>query len=422
MGDKESRDYEKNLRRTPKKSQSETDPEPETIPKQPAAKMSDPYGHPVYNEISYINGQINRMDVSQMRNRCKEVGLEPAGKREALKRRLKEYFKAEKLIEAGLLERNNPQNVEYFLVIDFEATCEEKNPPGYPHEIIEFPVVLVSSGNPEPHIVDVFHSFVRPVLNPQLSEFCYTLTGITQDIVDASDPFPIVHSNFVRWMKSHSLGITKSFSIVTDGPFDMGRFLFLQTLHLNMDYPSYAKYWTNLRKCFANFYKGDFYASQHTPQRLPGLQNMLSSLGMEFEGHPHSGLDDAKNIARVLVRLIKDGAVIRVNEKIADDCVDDNNRDKSRLVSVTPVNRRESEQLFSKQQKLMARARKSEKCLAETESLKGRLEPVELFKKDPVGPLDDCAIIYSSSQSSVNRNSENNNLDLMKLVGALPKT
>jgi hypothetical protein len=39
----------------------------------------------------------------QMRQRCKEVGLEPTGKREALKRRLKEHFKNEKLIEAGKL-------------------------------------------------------------------------------------------------------------------------------------------------------------------------------------------------------------------------------------------------------------------------------------------------------------------------------
>jgi hypothetical protein len=38
-----------------------------------------------------------------MRQRCKEVGLEPTGKREALKRRLKEHFKNEKLIEAGKL-------------------------------------------------------------------------------------------------------------------------------------------------------------------------------------------------------------------------------------------------------------------------------------------------------------------------------
>ncbi len=45
------------------------------------------------------------MNCFQMRQRCKEVGLESAGKREALKRRLKEHFKNEKLIEAGKLVR-----------------------------------------------------------------------------------------------------------------------------------------------------------------------------------------------------------------------------------------------------------------------------------------------------------------------------
>ena len=37
---------------------------------------------------------------------------------------------------------------------------------------------------------------------------------------------------------------------------------------------------------------------------------------MEFEGQPHCGLDDAKNIARIAIRLLKDKAVIRVNEKL----------------------------------------------------------------------------------------------------------
>jgi len=35
------------------------------------------------------------------------------------------------------------------------------------------------------------------------------------------------------------------------------------------------------------------------------FQNMLNALDMEFEGHPHSGLDDAKNIARVLVKFFQ---------------------------------------------------------------------------------------------------------------------
>ena len=72
--------------------------------------------------------------------------------------------------------------------------------------------------------------------------------------------------------------------MVTDGPFDMGRFLYLQTRHIGMAFPhSYASTWANLRKCFANFYKGDFYGGNSTnnnpSNRLPGLQSMLDMLG-----------------------------------------------------------------------------------------------------------------------------------------------
>lgn len=43
---------------------------------------------------------------------------------------------------------------------------------------------------------------------------------------------------------------------------------------------------------------------------------MIEKLGMEFEGHPHCGLDDATNIAHLLIRMIKDGASVDINERI----------------------------------------------------------------------------------------------------------
>ena len=72
--------------------------------------------------------------------------------------------------------------------------------------------------------------------------------------------------------------------MVTDGPFDMGRFLYLQTRHLGMPFPfSYAANWANLRKCFANFYKSDFYGGSSnnntSNNKLPGLKSMLDMLG-----------------------------------------------------------------------------------------------------------------------------------------------
>ena len=44
---------------------------------------------------------------------------------------------------------------------------------------------------------------------------------------------------------------------------------------------------------------------------------MLSYLGLQFQGRLHCGLDDAKNIAHLLIRLLVDGANPVVNERIS---------------------------------------------------------------------------------------------------------
>ncbi len=69
MGDREFRDIERKLKRTPKKEDSTSEVvarEKQNSTNHPPSKMTDPYSHPVYNEISYINGQINRMDLFQV--------------------------------------------------------------------------------------------------------------------------------------------------------------------------------------------------------------------------------------------------------------------------------------------------------------------------------------------------------------------
>lgn len=54
------------------------------------------------------------------------------------------------------------QPVDYYLVIDFEATCEKDARDGYvkdwPNEIIEFPVVVLNAKTLE--IEKVTHSFI----------------------------------------------------------------------------------------------------------------------------------------------------------------------------------------------------------------------------------------------------------------------
>ena len=43
---------------------------------------------------------------------------------------------------------------------------------------------------------------------------------------------------------------------------------------------------------------------------------MLETLGLEFEGRPHCGLDDAQNIARILLVLMEENAPLHVNERL----------------------------------------------------------------------------------------------------------
>ena len=52
------------------------------------------------------------------------------------------------------------------------------------------------------------------------------------------------------------------------------------------------------------------------PRTQTKLSTMLEKLGMRYEGRPHSGLDDSRNIARIAVRMLKDGCQLRVNERM----------------------------------------------------------------------------------------------------------
>lgn len=52
------------------------------------------------------------------------------------------------------------------------------------------------------------------------------------------------------------------------------------------------------------------------PRSQTKLSTMLEKLGMDYDGRPHSGLDDSKNIARIAIRMLQDGCELRVNERL----------------------------------------------------------------------------------------------------------
>ncbi|XP_064508275.1 3'-5' exoribonuclease 1 isoform X2 [Pseudopipra pipra] len=222
----------------------------ETNGKTSTASSSD-FSDPVYKEIAITNGYINRMTREELRSKLAEFKLETRGVKDVLKKRLKNYYKKQKLMQKEQI--SGQSCYDYICVVDFEATCEEGNPPEFVHEIIEFPVVLVNTHTLE--IEDSFQQYVKPEINPKLSNFCINLTGITQDIVDKADTFPQVLQNVVEWMRQRELGTKYSYSMLTDGSWDMSKFLNIQCRVSRIKYPSFAKKWINIRKSYGNFYK-----------------------------------------------------------------------------------------------------------------------------------------------------------------------
>ncbi|XP_053318683.1 3'-5' exoribonuclease 1 isoform X2 [Spea bombifrons] len=218
-----------------------------------ASPVND-FSDPVYKDIAISNGCVNRMTKDELKAKLSEFKLDTRGVKDVLKKRLKNYYKKQKLTHALSKDSSNTDTYyDYICVIDFEATCEEGNSRDYDHEIIEFPIVLINTKTLE--IEDTFQRYVRPEVNTQLSEFCINLTGITQDVVDKADTFPSVLQRVVDWMREKELGTKYKYAILTDGSWDMCKFLNIQCHISRIKYPRFAKKWINIRKCYGNFYK-----------------------------------------------------------------------------------------------------------------------------------------------------------------------
>ncbi len=67
-----------------------------------------------------------------------------SGEIEIRRFRLKHYYKAQLTLGCENPFKMIEQYYEYIAVIDFEATCDSNQGNDYPHEIIEFPIVLIN--------------------------------------------------------------------------------------------------------------------------------------------------------------------------------------------------------------------------------------------------------------------------------------
>ncbi|XP_059166994.1 ERI1 exoribonuclease 3-like [Physella acuta] len=196
------------------------------------------------------------------------------------------------------------QNYDYFLVLDFEATCDDKIQPN-PQEIIEFPVLKVNARTLK--IESEFHKYVAPQFHPRITPFCSELTGIIQSMVDNQLHLPEVLQSFHHWMENEGLLNPDVRSIfVTCGDWDLKSMLPKQCAVLDLLARPYFSQWINIKKSYADV-TGTF------PK---GMMVMLNNLNLKHIGRHHSGIDDCRNIANVLIALLKKGYVFKKNGSI----------------------------------------------------------------------------------------------------------
>jgi inhibitor of KinA sporulation pathway (predicted exonuclease) len=167
----------------------------------------------------------------------------------------------------------------YYLVVDLEATCDDLGAvPRHETEIIEIGAVLVEGRSLR--TVAEFMTFVRPILHPDLTPFCVGLTTIDQDDVDAAPTFPVAAARLAAFGRGALF--------CSWGAYDRNQLAADSARH-GIE-PPLRGHW-NLKEAFAR---------ARGSRRGLGTYAALRAIGIEPTGTHHRGIDDARNIAKVL--------------------------------------------------------------------------------------------------------------------------
>ena len=184
---------------------------------------------------------------------------------------------------------------EYYVVVDLEATCFDRNVEAssrFRSEIIEIGAVIVGADGF--YKESVFSSFVKPACYPLLTDFCKKLTSIQQSDVDTAPNFPRALDQFLEWINKYleiDLYVCCSW-----GPFDPGILKSEYKHHYPIqEYPDELEEWLDLSRLF----------TRKTGKRR-GHRQAMNILKIEPVGTHHRGIYDAQNIAKMLPFLVGD--------------------------------------------------------------------------------------------------------------------
>lgn len=171
-----------------------------------------------------------------------------------------------------------------YIILDLEATCWEDRSLKNTSEIIEIGAVRV---NEDQEITGEFSRFIRPQLHPELSEFCISLTTISQAEIDAAASFPVVLEEFLHWISEG------------DQPYLLGSWGFYDRNQLEKDCALHGLDSSWLAPHISIKHQ---YAPLAGARRPMGMAGALKREGLPLVGTHHRGIDDARNITQIFLK------------------------------------------------------------------------------------------------------------------------
>ena len=181
-------------------------------------------------------------------------------------------------------ENNSP-----ILVVDLEATCwDASTPEGASQSIHTMEIIEIGCALSNQHgtVLDTRSFMVRPQRQPVLSEFCIELTHITQAMVDNAPPLADAVVQMNAWLND----VAADALWCSWGNYDR--------LHLEAQSQEHDARPAVL--AFPHLNLKRIWRRTTGQKRKNGFAHALAFHDLAFEGHHHRGVDDARNMVRVL--------------------------------------------------------------------------------------------------------------------------
>lgn len=168
------------------------------------------------------------------------------------------------------------------IIFDLEATCWENCDSSQRDQMETIEIGAVEVDYKYIPTGREYQAFIRPFVNPILTDFCTQLTSITQEQVTSARGFEAVFPEFLKWANYPRT------QFISWGNYDFNQ---LNKDCIRVDHQMFTK---ALHKNGKEIYK-DF-----TGKFGKALRTELNRHNLTFEGIPHRGIDDAKMIAQLL--------------------------------------------------------------------------------------------------------------------------